>query len=442
MTGAATPVDAATRDNARLRILLVTYCFPPMNSIASHRPYGWARAWRDLGHEVHVLTPVKRVFDGPMDLQLDLSGIAVHEVPCFPAGGAGQPPEAGAPAGRLARWERFKTLTRRARFGLALFGDPRLAAHFALAREGTRLARAVPFDFIAGTTPPEVSLFAARAISRRSGVPWVADYRDLWFHDMRYSHWRAASWLSGLVHRRLARSAAALVTVSAGLQRRLSSFLGREVLLSYNGYLEAADRGTVEPWPDGRLHIVYTGRVYPGYQDPQPLFRALRALQREVEGASRIAVDFYGHENPWLRELVMKHGLEDCVRLHGHVPHRESLARQHAADALLFLDWNDTGEGVLTGKLFEYLGSGRPILSIGARADTEAAALISRTGSGVTLGTDEEIAAYIGSLRRGAPAGSPGDRRPLSRERQARALLEALQARLNLAGRPGRESAA
>ena len=58
-----------------MRILIVAHAFPPMNSTASHRPYSWARVWRDLGHEVHVLTAVKHGFDGTVDMARDLCRI-------------------------------------------------------------------------------------------------------------------------------------------------------------------------------------------------------------------------------------------------------------------------------------------------------------------------------------------------------------------------------
>jgi hypothetical protein len=423
---AATPPRAGP-----LRILLVAYCFPPMNTIASHRPYGWARAWRDLGHDVHVLTPAKRAFDGPMDMECDITGLQVHET-----GGRPAPVPGGAApsAAGVRRWERLKTATRRARFSLAMFGDPRLLAYFALVREGASLLRSRHFDLIVATSPPEVALFAARALSRRTGIPWVADFRDLWFRETRLQQSRLASWLSGPVNRWLVRSAGALVTVSAGLQKRLSAYLGREVLLSYNGHFEETLPPAPRPSPDGRLHIVYTGRVYPGKQDPEPLFRALAALRGEPGGAGRFVVDFYGHENPWLTALAARYRLGDTVRLHGFVPHRASLAAQRAADALLFLDWTDTGaEGVLTGKLFEYFGSGRPILALGPRPDSEAVQLIAQTRSGISLCSQDALAAWLRQFAAGVPlpaAATDEARERLSRRHQARVLLAELQARL------------
>ena len=164
------------------------------------------------------------------------------------------------------------------------------------------------------------------------------------------------------------------------------------------------------------------------------MFRALDALRQGTDPRARtVAVDFYGFADPSLHSLVAKYRLEDRITLHGHVPYRESLAVQRAADALLFLDWSDArADGVLTGKLFEYFGSGRPIVSVGRRKDTEAAALIADTRCGVTLTSEEEIAAYLKNLAASAPlpdVESPARDR-LSREKQARAVLEELTARL------------
>ncbi len=414
-----------------IRILIVTYAFPPQNVIASHRPYSWAKAWRDLGHEIVVLTFAKHVFDGALDLERDTAGMQVHEVPYLPArqGGARQPT-------RTAAWERLKTLTRRLRFGMGIFGDPRTLAYFPLVRHGMRLAAERPFDLIVATSPPEIDFMVARTLARRTGTPWVADFRDLWFSDMLLHRSPVAAWFYGRLNRWLVASASALSTVSRGLQDRLSAFLGREVVVSYNGFFD--EEHPLEPsvFRDGRRHIIYTGRLYPGKRDPQPLFRALASLKAEIPDiAERVVVDFYGFDDPWLRGLVARYHLGNCVRLHGFVPYRQSIALQRAADVLLFLDWMDAGaDGILTGKLLEYLGSRRPILALAPRQDTEAAQLIATAGAGRALCTEAEIVRYIRDLISSTrPADVPAERAArYSRVRQAVALLEAMQERLNL----------
>jgi hypothetical protein len=237
--------------------------------------------WRDLGHDIEVLTFARHSFDGAMDLERDRAGIRVHEVEYLP-GRRSQ--SAAVSQGGTARWEALKTLTRRVRFSLGIFADPRLIAYRPLLRRGLELAASRRFDFIIATSPPEVTFMVARALSRRTGTPWVADFRDLWFRDMLLYRSRLAAWLAGPLNRRLVNAAKGLVTVSRGLQERLQAYLGREVILSYNGFFEepAAAEAAV---PDGRKRIVYTGRLYPGKRDPEPLFRALRALESSAPPA-------------------------------------------------------------------------------------------------------------------------------------------------------------
>lgn len=421
----------AAAPGARLRILIVAHAFPPLNAIGSHRPYGWARAWRDLGHEVEVLTARKYAFDGATDLQRDVSGMRVHEVP-YMAGAPAGSPAAVQPA--VHRWEWLKTLTRRMRLSLATFGEPRWLAYRPMLRKGLALARERRFDFIIATTPPDMPLLVARTLSRRTGTPWVADFRDLWFRDLLLYRSRLASALSGPLNRWLVADAAVLVAISRGLQERLSAYLGREVLLSRNGFLEE-DRNDLPAVPaDGRMHIAYTGRVYPGRQDPTPLLRALARLQGEFPDLrSRLAVDFYGYEDPALRRHIAQHGVQEIAGLRGFVPYRQSMALQRAADALLFLGWADAGgEGMMTGKLLEYLGSGRPILALGPRKDSEAARLVVEAGAGSALTTDDEVADYLRRLLASPrPPDVPPDAvREFSRERQSALLLEEILYRL------------
>ena len=411
-----------------MRILIVTYVFPPLNAIGSHRPYSWARTWRDLGHEIDVLTVAKHSFDGAMDLERDMTGIRVHEVPYLPVA------RESSPAGsKVARWEKLKAITRRVRFSMGIFGDPRLLAYLPMVRRGAALCVKRSFDFIIATSPPEVPFMVARTLSRRARIPWIADFRDLWFQDMLLYRSKLASWLSGPLNRWLVNDAALLVTVSRGLEGRLSNYLGREVFVSYNGFFADEDEAQTIPHSDGKLHIIYTGRLYPGKQDPEPLIQALGKLRANIADLpQRLTLDVYGFDAPWFRSLVDRNGVQDCVTMHGFVPYRQSRGAQRSADLLLFIDWIETRTGgMLTGKLFEYLGSGRPILAIGPTKDSEAAKIIAESGCGATLTKVDEIFDYLKLFSSSPPLGVPlGAVKEYTRERQAEKLLTAIEQRL------------
>jgi glycosyltransferase involved in cell wall biosynthesis len=374
-----------------------------------------------------------------MDLVRDLHGVDVHVVPYLPLRPSTPGGSVQKPSTAVARWEWLKRATRRARFSLAMFGDPRLLSYRPMVRKGLDVIARHGVDLIIATSPPEVVFFVARTLSRRTGIPWVADFRDLWFRDMRLYQSRLASSLSGPVNRWLVKDASVLVTVSRGLQERLSAYLGRDVLVSYNGYFENEPERAppIASRADSKVQIVYTGRLYPGRRDPEPLFQALRMLKSQVPGlAERLSVHFFGFDGPVLQPLITRHSVADCVVSHPFVPYRESIGLQRGADVLLFLDWTAPGaEGVLTGKLFEYLGSGRPILALGNRRDTEAAAIIAQAEAGITLVRQEEIVEYLKRLlSSGRPPDIPeGSARIYSRERQARELLERLTSGLRAA---------
>jgi glycosyltransferase involved in cell wall biosynthesis len=408
-----------------LRILVVAHDFPPLNSSASRRPYSWARAWSKLGHEVHVLTTAKYATDGRADLALDRSGFAVHEVAYLPfsrpSQGSGN---ATHPAKKSFGFELLRRSTRRLRLGLGIYTQTQMLAVPALVRKARALGR---FDFLISTSGPEVCTFVAHALAKEGGMPWIADYRDLWFQEFAIQRYAFTTWSTGQLNLRMLRRAAAAVTVSEGLAGYLAPAVRCPVWVSYNGYLEEAYAGvTPKRWDDGRVHLVYTGNFYPEKRDPAPLFRALAALPAR----SRIQLDVYGPDEPWVRALIAGHGLQETVRMHGPVSYTESLAAQRGAYALLFVDWmDDRAEGVLTGKLFEYLASGRPTLCVGSRETTEAAQIIRDCAVGEVAVQPAAIEAALGRIAAGTFQASPDRARVerFSREAQARGLLARIE---------------
>jgi glycosyltransferase involved in cell wall biosynthesis len=413
-----------------LRILVVAHDFPPLNSSASRRPYSWALAWSRLGHEVHVLTTAKYATDGRADLALDCSGFAVHEVPYLPfakTGAARSGPSSGSrkPSGAF---DLLRRSTRRLRLGMGFFTQTQMLATRKLARRAEVLAAGGRFDFLISTSGPEVCTFAAHAIARRSGTPWIADYRDLWFQEFAIQRYAFTTWATGTLNLRMLRSAAAAVTISEGLASYLEPAVRCPVWVSYNGYLKEA-YAAVAPrrWSDGRIHLVYTGNFYPEKRDPEPLFKALAALPGVRE---RLRLDVFGPDEEWVRARIAANGLQDVVVLHGPVSYQESLAAQRGADALLFIDWmDDRAEGVLTGKLFEYLASGRPTLCVGSRANTEAARIIVDCAVGEVAVDAGAIRAALERIASNAFGAAPDAARiaRFSREAQAGGLLQRIE---------------
>ena len=144
---------------------------------------------------------------------------------------------------------------------------------------------------------------------------------------------------------------------------------------------------------DKKLSIVYTGRIYEGKMDPEPLFKALNELIKDDEiDPKDIILDFYGINVDVLTDNVEEYNLSSIINLHGLIQRNQVIDKQRQAQILLLLNWNDPNEkGVYTGKVFEYLSAKRPILAVGGYGDGVIDELLQNTQSGDSLNETDGI---------------------------------------------------
>jgi hypothetical protein len=262
-------------------------------------------------------------------------------------------------------------------------------------REGLELLARERFHAILSSSGPPTVNLVARALQERSGLPWVADFRDLWTqkHDYPYGGLRRR-WERRLELKTL-RSASSLVTVSDPLAQAFSRLHRRPVEVIPNGF-DPAERGGGDP-VGSRFRIVYTGSLYQGRMDPTPVLHALAeltssgAMDREL-----VEVLVFGDDPAWLRQEVSQLGLDGVVSLRGRLPREQVLEQQRAAQLLLLLGWGDPGQrGITTGKVFEYLAAERPILCLGRTRGDVVEALLEETAAGAYCSTGEELQAAL-----------------------------------------------
>jgi hypothetical protein len=176
---------------------------------------------------------------------------------------------------------------------------------------------------------------------------------------------------------------------------QLRSLTGKPAFKVTNGFdidealARARLSAPVQMFP-GPLRIVYTGMIYRGLRDPEPLLLALSELSaagRLEVGA--VVVEFYGTGLEVAEELARVPAYAPFVRVLGHVSREHALSVQREAGLLLLLESPDpAARGVLTGKLFEYISAGRPILCVGSRPEYEIGQVLRTTGTGVVVPAD------------------------------------------------------
>lgn len=221
-------------------------------------------------------------------------------------------------------------------------------------------------DIIYSSGPPQSGHVVASRLSRQLGAPWIAELRDLWAGNPYEDHHPLIEPFYDTFARRTLSGATACVALTNLASARIQTLTQKPALVSYNGHNpdDFKDFQNVEPLDRSKLTILHAGIIYPGRRDPTPLFEAIAALG---ENGRDIRCLFYHDENGAVARLAKLFRIEECVEIHDAIPRKEILLLERQVDILLECRWIDSaGDIVIPGKLFEYIGARRPILSIGS----------------------------------------------------------------------------
>jgi glycosyltransferase involved in cell wall biosynthesis len=378
-----------------MRVLIVSFAFPPSNVIGAVRVGKLARYLDQRGHDVRVLA-TDVVDDRSLPLEISRERVlyteyrqrlhwvdhmarllrrhtAVHSRVRAGVRHDDAPAQDGAPARSLRR------TFRRHYLGLIHIPDMRADWVRTAIPAGRKLIKEWKPDIIFASAPPNTGLIVASRLARAHNVPWIADFRDLWVDNPYYSEpgWRKP--IDAILERRILRGAAGLVTVSPIWAQQLRRRHGKDVTVAYNGYAEEDFPPIAQQTdPSASLTIRYMGSIYRGFRDPSALFSAIALLPDHLR--TRINVEFFSDATDAVLGAAAAHGVESAVTVKPRVPYRHALALQMEADVLLLLQSSDPrDEGNLPAKLFEYLYARRPILFIGYERGIAARLVIQRS---------------------------------------------------------------
>ena len=355
------------------RVLMLAYYFPPQNAIGAARPSRFVRYLCRLG------TPVSVVCS-----PLPKPGSRYEERPSTPAPHGGRDGRQGAPTADEAQvvrvpggspgygQRRLDAISRSLQGvqRVLLPYDDRLAwLPYACAAAA---AEVTPGTVLVSTHPPVVTHLAALALKRRTGRPWIADFRDpLRGNPSRTALRarlidRATEWL---VMQQADAVIANTDASAAMLARRYPAWAGK-VSTIWNGF-DPEDR--MEPLPRAdraRRVMSHVGSLY-GARTPLPFVACLnRLIESGAMPPGGIQFRQIGYSDPECLDpaepafqALQAHG---CLHVVAHiVPQREARQEMLTADWLLLLDMNETNPGVqIPAKTFEYIRTCRPILAL------------------------------------------------------------------------------
>jgi len=390
-------------ESKRRKVLIVSFRFPPANTMGAVRIGKFAKYLPEFGWEPIILT-VDRVKGLPQTLPVEVSESKIIRTPYFALAPfiryklVGD--EANSQSATLSKVSSLKgvayRLIRLARFiysrpEVSFFLDEPWGWYPHALKTGLEVISKSKVDVIFSTFGPRLPHLVASRLHKRTGIPWVAEYRDLWAQNPYATKIQPFHFLEQRLEKRVMKTSDLLITVSDPLAKELEAFHSRRVITITNGFDEEDYRGNVPLTP--RFTITYTGNIYPGKRDPTPLFEAIAELKQEDKiSPDDLEVRFFGRNvAETIPPLVEKYRLREFVKTYGFVPFKESIRRQKESTALLLLEWNDPrAEGTLTGKIFEYMGARRPILAIAFKGG-EIDNVLLKSGCGVVANEVSEI---------------------------------------------------
>jgi len=375
------------------KILIITYYWPPSGGAGVQRWLKFTKYLPEFGLEPVVLTvdPAMASYaQTDESLEQEVSGsLRVYRTKTVEFYNLYKQltGKKEIPYGGFANEGADSILQRMARVvrGNLFIPDPRKGWNRYAYRKATELIRQYRIDLVLTSSPPHSTQLIGLKLKKKLGIRWIADLRDPWT-DIYYYRELHHSSLARKVDRDLElavlRNADRVITVSQDVKRifaeKLTGGPASKFIVIPNGYDEADFNRTVE-LPDGKFVITYTGTISEAY-DMTGFLDALSLMDRQARTGIRLR--FVGKVPASVIEKIRQKVPDIDLDLVGYVDHQESVRYLlRSSVQLLIIPRAENNKGIVTGKFFEYLASGKPVLAIGPRGG-DLDQLMEETGCG------------------------------------------------------------
>ena len=230
------------------------------------------------------------------------------------------------------------------------------------------------------TGPPHSCHLIAQNVCKKTNIPWIVDYRDPWtqidyFDELMLTSWAKKRHIK--LEKKVLDACSHIITVGNSMADDLRNQTTTTVTVITNGYDET-DRNVIFTTPRSDKFVISYLGVMNVSRDPEVLWQTLKKLKlTQNEVYNKIEINLIGQVEDTTIKNIVQFGLEEKVKLFGYLAHKDAIVYQNSSDALLLvINKTKNNKTILTGKIFEYIASGKPIICIGPK-NGDAAAILS-----------------------------------------------------------------
>lgn len=380
---------------AMKKVLLVTYYFPPSGGPGVQRVLKFVKYLPQFGWHPVVLTVQDGDFPARDESLLDEipEDATVYRTKIFEPYRlyrklTGRPANAPVDVENIPQERKRKSMAETlASFIRSTFfiPDARIGWYPYAVPQGLEIIRKEKIDAVYSSSPPYTTAIIAQKLHRKTGVPWLAGFRDPWTGFLSTPRrW----WLPRSIDRYLEHSAFNDADCIEGAWKGiLKDIMDKEpdidcqkLFYLPNGF-DSEDYPAIPSSRNEKFTVTYTGSMY-GKRNPKTFLQAIEELVSEGKvNPETMQVKFIGRFGSEVNEMFQSSPLHKSIRVVPYLPHSESVKELLRADALLLVvDEVDGSEEIVPGKVFEYIGARRPIIALAPQGAI--AELIRETQSG------------------------------------------------------------
>lgn len=399
------------------RVLIISYYWPPSGGSGVQRWVKFAKYLPKEGWQPVIYTPenpeltavdktlsseispeaeiIKRHITEPYGIYRKLMGKGSStDLKTLTSAGSSSD-EVNPINGGMKSWKQKLSLFIRGNFFIP---DPRILWLHPSIRFLKEYLKGHPVDAIVTTGPPQSMHLIGLKLSKATGLPWIADFRDPWTKMFYFKHLgltRRSEEKHHKLEKEVLDGATRIIAVSPMVQKDFQAMTSTPVELITNGFDEEDFNREFEL--DEYFNITHTG-LFASDGNPETLWKVLAdKCSSDEEFKRSLRIRLVGKTDKEIIDSIVSAGLGQNLKDFGYQSHEVAVKEQLNASVLILpLRKEPEYEAVLPGKLFEYLASRRPILGIG-QTEGAMAKVVRETGSGVVYNWDEEkkIKAWI-----------------------------------------------